>query len=39
MKKVICCTEEHLPKRFDSEALYLSMFSSTGGDKLSLIHI
>ncbi len=32
MKKVICCPVEHLPKRLDPEALYLSMFSSAGRD-------
>ncbi len=30
MKKVICCPQERLPKRLDREALYLSMFSSSG---------
>ena len=30
MKKVICCPQECLPKRLDSEALYLTMFSSSG---------
>ena len=30
MKKVICCAQECLPKRLDSEALYLTMFSSSG---------
>ncbi|MBI4535566.1 MAG: hypothetical protein HY708_04755, partial [Ignavibacteriae bacterium] len=34
MKKVICCPEEHLPKRLDPEALYLSMFSSAGRDEV-----
>jgi len=32
MKKVICCPQERLPKRLDPEALYLSMFSSSGRD-------
>ena len=30
MKKVICCPQERLPKRLDSEALYLTMFSPSG---------
>lgn len=30
MKKVICCPQERMPKRPDSEALYLVMFSSPG---------
>lgn len=34
MKKVICCPKESLPKRFDPEALYLSMFSATGRDEI-----
>jgi hypothetical protein len=34
MKKVICCPEERLPKRLDPEALYLSMFSSAGREKI-----
>ncbi len=32
MKKVICCPQERLPKRLSREALYLSMFSSSGRD-------
>jgi len=34
MKKVICCPEEHLPKRLDPEALYFSMFSSARRAKI-----
>ena len=34
MKKVICCPAERLPKRLDPEALYLSMFSSAGREKI-----
>ena len=30
MKKVICCPKESLPPRLDREALYLTMFSSSG---------
>ena len=30
MKKVFCCPQERLPKRPDSETLYLSLFSSSG---------
>lgn len=30
MKKVICCPQERLPKRLDSEVFYLTMFSSSG---------
>ena len=32
MKKVICCPRERLPAHIDSEALYLTMFSSHGRD-------
>jgi len=34
MKRVICCPEERLPKCLDPEALYLSMFSSAGSEKI-----
>lgn len=37
MKKVICCPQERLPKRLDSEALYLTMFSSSGRNELGHI--
>lgn len=34
MKKVICRPAELLPDRLDPEALYLSMFSSTGREEV-----
>jgi hypothetical protein len=34
MKKVICCPAERLPKRLDPETLYLSIFSTTGSEKI-----
>lgn len=32
MKKIICCPRECLPERLENEALYCSMFSSSGLD-------
>lgn len=34
MKKVICCPQERVPKCLDSEALYLTMFSSSKRDEI-----
>jgi len=39
MNKVICCPKEHLPERLDSEALYLSMFSSVEHDEIGHVSL
>jgi hypothetical protein len=39
MKKVICCPKEQLPKRLNPEALYISMFSSAGRNKIGHVAV